>query len=156
MISHFPVYQHGAPGDPLYMRRLARLDGESPSVAELERELQSGDLFFFLGYYRRPTQAYQAARRAGAQIVEVITYQAARRAGARIVEVITGDGSDGPPQPDYVIRPKWPFGDAVTRVPGYDVEILPSSGIVQAAIYWAVVAAIWQALAERSAPIRIL
>ena len=140
MISHFPVYQHGTPGDPLYMRRLARLDGESPSVAELERELQRGDLFFFLGYYRRPTQAYRVAR----------------RAGARIVEVITGDGLDGPPQPDYVIRPKWPFGDAVTRVPGYDVEILPSSGIVQAAIYWAVVAAIWQALAERSASTRIL
>ena len=140
MISHFPVYQHGAPGDPLYMRRLGRLDGESPSVAELERELESGDLFFFLGYYRRPTQAYWAAR----------------RAGARIVEVITGDGLDGSPQPNYVIRPKWPFGDSVTRVPGYDVEILPSSGIVQAAIYWAVVAAIWQALAERAASTRIL
>ena len=140
MISHFPVYQHGAPGDPLYMRRLARLDGESPSVAELERELELGDLFFFLGYYRRPTQAYQVVR----------------RAGARIVEVITGDGLDGPPQPDYVIRPKWPFGDAVTRVPGYDVEILPSSGIVQAAIYWAVVAAIWQNLAEQAAFTRIM
>lgn len=138
MISHFPVHQHGAPGDPLYMRRLARLDGESPSVAELERELESGDLFFFLGYYRRPTQAYQVAH----------------RAGARIVEVITGDGLDGSPQPDYVIRPKWSFGDAVTRVPGYDVEILPSSGIVQAAIYWAVVAAIWQA--QRAASTRIL
>ena len=140
MISHFPVYQHGAPGDPLYMRRLARLDGESPSVAELERELESGDLFFFLGYYRRPTQAYQVARRTGAQIVEVIT----------------GDGLDGSPQPDYVIRPKWPFGDSVTRVPGYDVEILPSSGIVQAAIYWAVVASIWQSLAERAASTCIL
>ena len=140
MISHFPVHQHGAPGNPLYMRRLGALDGESPSVAELERELQSGDLFFFLGYYRRPTQAYRAAR----------------RAGARIVEVIAGDGADDPPQPDYVIRPKWPFGDAVTRVPGYDVEILPSSGIVQAAVYWAVVAAIWQALAERSVSTRIL
>ena len=140
MISHFPVHQHGAPGDPLYMRRLGALDGESPSVAELERELQSGDLFFFLGYYRRPTQAYRAAR----------------QAGARIVEVIAGDGADDPPQPDHVIRPKWPFGDAVTRVPGYDVEILPSSGIVQAAIYWAVVAAIWQALAERSVSTRIL
>ena len=139
MISHFPVYQHGAPGDPLYMRRLARLDGESPSVAELERELESGDLFFFLGYYRRPMQAYEVAH----------------RAGARIVEVITGDGLDGP-QPDYVIRPKWPFGDAVTRVPGYDVEILPSSGIVQTAIYWAVVASIWQSLAEQSASTRIL
>ena len=140
MISHFPVYQYGAPGDPLYMRRLGRLDGESPLVAELERELESGDLFFFLGYYRRPTQAYQVAR----------------WTGARIVEVITGDGLDGSPQPDYVIRPKWPFGDAVTRVPGYDVEILPSSGIVQAAIYWAVVASIWQSLAERAVSTRIL
>ena len=140
MISHFPVYQHGAPGDPLYMRRLARLDGESPSVAELERELKSGDLFFFFGYYRRPTQAYQVAH----------------RTGARIVEVITGDGLDGSPQPDYVIRPKWPFGDSVTRVPGYDVKILPSSGIVQTAIYWAVMESIWQNLAERAASSRIL
>ena len=75
--------------------------------------------------------------------------------------MITGDGSDGPPQPDYVIRPRWPFGDAVTRVSGYDVEILPSSGIVQAAIYWAVVASVWQALSwqdsvERVASTRIL
>ena len=131
LISHFPMYQLGAPGDPLYMRPLARLQGESPQVAELEEKLRPGDLFFFLGYYRRPAEAYRAAR----------------RAGARVVEVITGDGTDDPPQPDYVIRPKWPFGDAVTPVPGYDVEILPGSGIVQAAIYWAVVASIWRALA---------
>ena len=131
LISHFPMYQLGAPGDPLYMRPLARLQAESPQVAELEEKLRPGDLLFFLGYYRRPVDAYAAAR----------------RAGARIVEVITGDGTDDPPQPDYVIRPKWPFGDAVTPVPGYDVEILPGSGIVQAAIYWAVVASIWRALA---------
>ena len=127
LISHFPMYQLGAPGDPPYMRPLARLQGESPRVAELEEKLRPGDLLFFLGYYRRPVDAYGAAR----------------RAGARIVEVITGDGTDDPPPaPDHVIRPKWPFGDAVTPVPGYDVEILPSSGIVQAAVYWAVVASI--------------
>ena len=131
LISHFPMYQLGAPGDPPYMRSLARLQGESPQVAELEEKLRPGDLFFFLGYYRRPVDAYAAAR----------------RAGARIVEVITGDGTDDPPAPDHVIRPKWPFGDAVTPVPGYDVEILPSSGIVQAAVYWAVVASIRQARA---------
>ena len=131
LISHFPMYQLGAPGDPPYMRPLARLRGESPQVTELEEKLRPGDLFFFLGYYRRPVDAYAAAR----------------RAGARIVEVITGDGTDHPPAPDHVIRPKWPFGDAVTPVPGYDVEILPSSGIVQAAVYWAVVASIRQARA---------
>ena len=134
LISHFPMYQLGAPGDPLFMRPLARLRGESPRVAELEEKLRPGDLFFFLGYYRRPVDAYAAAR----------------RAGARIVEVITGDGPDDPPPPapDFVIRPKWPFGDAVTPVPGYDVEILPSSGIVQAAVYWMVVASIGRALAR--------
>ena len=133
LISHFPMYQLGAPGDPPYMRPLARLRGESPRVAELEEKLRPGDLFFFLGYYRRPVEAYAAAR----------------RAGARIVEVITGDGKDDPPPPpDCVIRPKWPFGDAVTPVPGYDIEILPSSGIVQAAVYWAVVASIRRARAR--------
>ena len=132
LISHFPMYQLGAPGDPPYMRPLARLQGESPQVGELEEKLRPGDLFFFLGYYRRPVDAYLAAR----------------RAGARIVEVITGDGADEPPPPapDHVIRPQWPFGDAVTPVPGYDVEILPSSGIAQAAVYWAVAASIRRAL----------
>ena len=133
LISHFPMYQLGAPGDPPYMRPLARLRGEAPQVGELEEKLRPGDLFFFLGYYRRPVEAYAAAR----------------RAGARIVEVITGDGTgDPPPAPDHVIRPKWPFGDAVTPVPGYDIEILPSSGIVQAAVYWAVVASIRRARAR--------
>jgi len=133
LISHFPMYQLGAPGDPPYMRPLARLRGESPRVAELEEKLRPGDLLFFLGYYRRPAEAYAAAR----------------RAGARIVEVITGDGTDAPPPaPDCVIRPRWPFGDAVTPVPGYDVKILPSSGIVQAAVYWAVVASIRRARAR--------
>ena len=132
LISHFPMYQLGAPGDPPYMRPLARLRGETPVAAELEEKLRPGDLFFFLGYYRRPVDAYAAAR----------------RSGARIVEVITGDrGDDPPPAPDHVIRPRWPFGDAVTPVPGYDIEILPSSGIVQAAVYWAVVASIRRALA---------
>ena len=132
MISHFPMYQNGAPGDPMHMQRLKPLVAESPSVSEIESKLQPGDLFFFLGYYRRPAEAYRAARQAGGLIVEVIT-------GDRSAEAVG-------PQPDYVIRPRWPFGDALIRVPGYDVEILPSSGIVQAAIYWAAVGSISQAL----------
>jgi hypothetical protein len=135
MISHFPMHQHGAPGDPMHMQRLQPLDAESPSVPELKTKLQQGDLFFFLGYYRRPATAYRVAH----------------EAGAFIVEVITGDGcGDGNgPQPDHVIRPRWPFGDALISVPGYDVEILPGSGIVQAAIYWAVVGQIAQTLAQQ-------
>ncbi|HOY57586.1 MAG TPA: hypothetical protein PK640_05530 [Verrucomicrobiota bacterium] len=31
----------------------------------------------------------------------------------------------------------WPLTDACVRVPGYDVPIMPASGVLQAAIYWA-------------------
>jgi len=124
LVSHFPVYQAGAPGDPGFIERLEIAGGEVPTIRRLQQSIRHGDLYFFLGYYRRPVEAYQAARKAGAEIVEVIT-------GA--------DGSDLPdPQPDYRIRPMWPYGDALVPVPGYDVKILPASGIVQSAIFWAV------------------
>lgn len=124
LISHFPVHQAGAPGDPKFMIPLKILSGETPNDSELENELQAGDLFFFLGYYRRPANAYEIARRLKCQIVEIIT------------------GTDAPalegPEPDYVIHPGWHYTDSLVDVPGYDVRILPASGIMQAAIYWAV------------------
>ena len=124
LISHYPHYQPGAPGDPELIQPLTRFSGEVPPVDEVARVLKPGDLFLFIGYYRRPVEVYEAARRAGAKIVEVIT-------GTTVPETMD-------PQPDYVIHPKWPYGDSLVPVPGYDVKILPSSGIVQAAIYWAV------------------
>ncbi len=35
------------------------------------------------------------------------------------------------------IAPAWPLTDSCVSVPGYDIPILPASGVVQAAIYWA-------------------
>lgn len=126
LISHFPVFQWGAPGDPLLVERLDTFSGETPATAELEEKLEAGDLFFFLGYFHRPLAAYEVAR----------------RKGARIVEIITDGTAAGEPVPDYVIRPRWPYGDGLVAVPHYDIDILPASGIVQAAIYWAVVGAV--------------
>ena len=126
LISHFPVHQWGAPGDPLVMHRLSQVHGETPSIEELELKLRAGDLFFFLGYYNRPREAYALAR----------------MRGVTIAEVITGPATDAGPAPDLVIRPGWPYGDALVAVPQYDVPILPASGIVQTAIYWAVVGAL--------------
>ena len=34
------------------------------------------------------------------------------------------------------IDPAWPLADGCVTVPGYDIPILPASGVVQAAIYW--------------------
>ena len=105
------------------MHKLSHVHGETPSIEELKRELQAGDLFFFLGYYNRPREAYALAR----------------KRGATIAEVITGPAPDGGPAPDLVIRPSWPYGDALVQVPEYDIPILPASGIVQTSIYWAVI-----------------
>jgi uncharacterized phosphosugar-binding protein len=38
------------------------------------------------------------------------------------------------------IDPHWPLTDACVSVPGYDVSILPASGVMDAAIYWTMVA----------------
>jgi hypothetical protein len=127
LISHFPVHQAGAPGDPGLVRRIEAVSGETPSVEAIERNLEPGDLFLFLGYYRRPREAYGTVRRLGGRIAEVI-------AGTDAPE--TGD-----PRPDLVIRPCWPYTDALVELPGYDVRILPASGILQTAVFWAVMGA---------------
>ena len=38
------------------------------------------------------------------------------------------------------INPGWPMADGCVNVPGYDVPILPASGVVNSAIYWALLA----------------
>lgn len=58
----------------------------------------------------------------------------------RISSIIT---SSRHPLPDWVqdehhiyIDPCWEIQDSVVEVPGYDVRILPISGIIQSAIFW--------------------
>ena len=94
LIGHFPVHQAGAPGDPGFLHRIKAVSGETPSLDALEQNLKPGDLFFHLGYYRRPHKAYETVRRLGGRIVEVIT-------GTDAPE--TGD-----PQPDLVTIPAGP------------------------------------------------
>jgi hypothetical protein len=46
-----------------------------------------------------------------------------------------------PPEPTgniLYIDPAWPLADGCVAVPGYDVPILPASGVAQAAIYWTI------------------
>jgi hypothetical protein len=37
------------------------------------------------------------------------------------------------------IDPAWPLADGCVTVPGYDVPILPASGVIQAALYWTII-----------------
>ena len=46
-----------------------------------------------------------------------------------------------PPEPAeniIYIKPGWPLPDACVKVPGYDVDILPASGAINAIIYWSI------------------
>jgi hypothetical protein len=48
-----------------------------------------------------------------------------------------------PPEPAaniLYLDPAWPLADGCVQVPGYDVPILPASGVIQAAIYWTLAA----------------
>ena len=47
-----------------------------------------------------------------------------------------------PPEPAsniLYLDPAWPLADGCVTVPGYDVPILPASGVMQAAIYWTLI-----------------
>lgn len=47
-----------------------------------------------------------------------------------------------PPEPAsniLYLDPAWPLADGCVTVTGYDVPILPASGVVQAAVYWTIV-----------------
>ena len=69
--------------------------------------------------------------------IPVLAVAAACAEGETIIAG-AGEPEEGDPMPDYRIRPHWPYGDSLVSVPGYGIRVLPSSGIVQTAVYWAV------------------
>ena len=64
------------------------------------------------------------------------------QAKAMGVKLVYSDVQPGqPPEPAsniLYIDPAWPLTDGCVTVPGYDIPILPASGVVQAAIYWTI------------------
>jgi len=64
---------------------------------------------------------------------------ATMRRGRLIYTSARRDGADNRQEVLYV-DPHTPRGDACVSVTGYDINILPSSSVMQAAVYWALVA----------------
>jgi hypothetical protein len=80
-------------------------------------------LVLYLGYQFAPRKLLDQARAHGVKLV-YWDVQPAR-----------------PPEPAtniLYIDPAWPLADACVVVPGYDIPILPASGVIQAAIYWTI------------------
>jgi hypothetical protein len=80
-----------------------------------------GDLVIHIGYQHPPNGLYERARPSGANIVYVDLLE----------------HRDWKSDPHAIwIDPMWPWDDAVVTLEGYDIPMLPPSGIVNSAIAW--------------------
>jgi hypothetical protein len=90
---------------------------------ELGKETHPPRLFLYIGYQFAPEKLVEQAKTQDLKLV----YFDVRAAQ--------------PPEPAsniLYINPGWPLTDGCVAVPGYDIRILPASGVVQAAIYWTI------------------
>ncbi|MEN6547907.1 MAG: hypothetical protein ABFE07_17865 [Armatimonadia bacterium] len=123
-LGHLLPELPGLPGDPNLARPLT-VDAKLEKLAE---QVKAGDLILYVGYYEPYGPWVEKAHELGAKIVTVVSGTPERRAedmGA-----------------DINIKGCWAFGDAVVEVPGYDIKMLPPSGVVQAAAYYMLMAQI--------------
>ena len=58
----------------------------------------------------------------------------------KLVYTTAKRGQDDRGQNVIYVDPHWPLADGCVSVGGYDIPILPASGVIQAAIYWSLVA----------------
>ena len=112
------------PGEP----NLAKPLKVGPGPEKLAEFVNPGDLILYVGYYEPYGPWVEKAHELGTKIVTVVSGTPERRAedmGA-----------------DLNMKGCWAFGDAVVEVPGYDIKMLPPSGVVQAAAYYMLMAEI--------------
>lgn len=81
------------------------------------------DFIFYLGYQFAPQKLLDEAKQKPIKLV--------------YTDVQPGQPAE-PSENILHIAPAWPLDDGCVSVPGYDIPILPASGVVQAAIYWTI------------------
>ncbi len=87
--------------------------------------MDAGDFVLFCGYQEANEGLVEQAVQDGFKLVYM---------------TVTSTASAEPAANVIYLNPYWPMSDGCVEVPGYDVAILPASGAVNAAIYWALLA----------------
>ncbi len=126
-LGHLPPELPGQTGDPGVLKPL-----KMNSPDKLGDFVKPGDVILYVGYYEPYGPWVERAHALGAKIVTVVSgtpERAAENMGA-----------------DLNLCGCWPFGDALLDIPGYDIRVLPPSGVIQAAAYWMLVAETAEAL----------
>ena len=125
LIGHFMVDQTRMPGYPALFTVKANLYGKD----YLQGSMAKDDVYLHVGYSYAPVDELTVARESGAKTIAVFT------PGPNKV----GEGTPITPDMsmvDIYIDPFWKHGDSVVEVPGYDVKVMPVSGVVMVTCYW--------------------
>lgn len=115
-LGHLPPELPSTSGDPGLVKPLAMSNPD-----KLGEFVKPGDLILYVGYYEPWGPWVETAHELGAKIVTVVSGTPERRAEDMGAD-INIDGC-------------WAYGDAVVDVPGYDIRVLPPSGVVASAAY---------------------
>jgi hypothetical protein len=127
--GHSFIQLLGCPHDPGYLVPLVK--GWADPRPDLT--LQKGDFILGIGY--------------DAPFVGTGVADKARAAGATLVWSCTDYHPDlitALPAGEVFINQRWAMGDALVQLPGYDIKILPPSGVLGQTILWMVEARMWQ------------
>jgi hypothetical protein len=102
--------------------------------ADLALRAAAGDALLAVWYTELPTALLKAAR----------------TAGVTSACILAGNPADErePGAAEVLLDSQWVIGDAAVEVTGYDVRILPPSGVLNSAIFFAILAEAQAALAE--------
>jgi uncharacterized phosphosugar-binding protein len=125
LIGHFMVDQTRMQGYPdIFMVKANEYGREY-----LQGTMEKGDVYLHVGYSYTPVDELTVARESGAKTIAVFTPGPTK----------VGEGTPVAPDPgmiDVYIDPYWKHGDSVVEVPGYDVKVMPVSGVVMVTSYW--------------------
>ncbi|MBI4553376.1 MAG: hypothetical protein HY710_14020 [Candidatus Latescibacteria bacterium] len=116
--GHYFAAQDGMPGDP----RLFSLNMNGMNWNEAVAAFQQEDTFAYWGYYNFPEGLVLATRKARMHSIWMEGGCETGKFIARPQEILIDCG--------------WKHGDACIAVPGYDIRVVPPSGVVQAAALW--------------------
>ena len=120
-LGHLPPELPSISGDPGLVKPLSIREPD-----KLGEFVKPGDLILYVGYYEPWGPWVETAHELGAKIVTVVSGTPERRAedmGA-----------------DININGCWAYGDAVVDIPGYDIRVLPPSGVVASTAYYMLMA----------------
>jgi uncharacterized phosphosugar-binding protein len=120
--GHILPYELVLPGSP---KCCEVLPGQ-PTAEQLREKLHEGDVVLYVGYYVLQPEVRDDAKERGAQVISYVCGKPDSPADQQGAAVN--------------IDTHWTFGDTSLNLPGYDVGILPPSGVIMASAWWMLMA----------------